>query len=179
MQTLIETSPMKMYFCPSRRRSTAQQGRFLIDYAAVTPTNDLSFTDDPTSQYTAMFRGDAFDISTASNQIYSGVIVRTNWNWTANNFAGAKVGSTEPISLAMVRDGTSSVIMIAEKRLIPAQYDSGAWHDDRGWTDGWDPDIMRLSSAPFGPDMRAPARPELRHHGGHRLSLWVGAAPTA
>jgi len=155
MQMLIESSPMDMYFCPSRRRNARQQNRVLMDYAAATPTNDLSYTDDSGSQYNAMFRGNAFDIGTATKQIYNGVIVRTNWNWAANGGQGDKVGSSSPIILANVKDGTSVTIMIAEKRLIPTQYLGGAWHDDRGWTDGWDPDIMRLTSAPLGPDARA------------------------
>ena len=84
MQTLIETSPMEMYFCPSRRRNAKQQSRVLIDYAAACPTNDLTYTDTATLQYNAFFRGNAWDIGTATNQVYSGVIVRTNWNWAAN-----------------------------------------------------------------------------------------------
>jgi len=155
MQTLIETSPMEMYFCPSRRRNARQQSRVLIDYAAACPTNDLSYTDTATAQYNAFFRGNAFDIGTATNQIYSGVIVRTNWNWAANGGVGDVVGSTSPINLSKVRDGTSQVLMLGEKRLIPAQYDSGAWHDDRGWTDGWDPDILRMTSSRIGPDIQA------------------------
>ena len=157
MQARIESSPMEMYFCPSRRRNARQDTRVLLDYAAATPTNDLSNTDDSGSQYNAFFRGYAFDIGQATNQVYSGAIVRTNWNWAANGGAGASVGSTSPITLSKIKDGTSSTILIGEKRLIPAQYGSGAWHDDRGWTDGWDPDTLRLTSAPFGPDYRAQA----------------------
>jgi prepilin-type processing-associated H-X9-DG protein len=155
MQALIESSPMEMYFCPSRRRNARQQTRVLLDYAAATPSNNLSYTDDSQSQYSSFFRGYAFDIGTATGQRYEGVIVRTNWNWAANGGAGAPVGCTNPISLSHIKDGTSVTLMIAEKRLIPAQYSTGAWHDDRGWTDGWDPDTLRLSSAPFGSDARA------------------------
>jgi prepilin-type N-terminal cleavage/methylation domain-containing protein/prepilin-type processing-associated H-X9-DG protein len=155
MQALIESSPMEMYFCPSRRRNAKQQTRVLIDYAAATPANDMAFTDNSQNQYQTMFRGNAFVIASAANQIYNGVIVRTNWDWQANGGAGATVGSSTPISLSHIKDGTSNTLMIAEKRLIPVQYLTGAWHDDRGWTDGWDPDIMRLSSAPFGSDTRA------------------------
>lgn len=151
MQALIESSAIDMYFCPSRRQISRQANRVLIDYASAHPTNDLSFTDTGSLQYNAMFRGYAFDIGTAQNQTYSGVIVRTNWNWVT----GSKVGSTNPIILANVKDGTSNTLMIAEKRLIPTQYGTGAWHDDRGWTDGWDPDIVRLTSAPLGSDARA------------------------
>ena len=153
MQELIESSSMDMYFCPSRRRNARQDNRVLNDYAAAHPTNDLSFTDDSNLQYNAMFRGYAFDIGTAQNQTYGGVIVRTNWNIATQS----KVGSTSPIILANVKDGTTNTLMISEKRLIPTQYLTGAWHDDRGWTDGWDPDLIRLTSAPFGSDSRAQA----------------------
>jgi len=156
MQTLIESSPMEMYFCPTRRRNARQQNRVLIDYAAATPNNDVfTYTDDSSTQYAVMFRGYAFDIGTATGQTYSGIIVRTNWNWAANGGAGGLVGGTPPIPLTKISDGSSNTLMIAEKRLMPGQYGTGAWHDDRGWTDGWDPDIMRLSSAPFGSDIRA------------------------
>lgn len=153
MQAMIETSMIEMYFCPSRRRPARQQQRVLNDYAAVCPTNDLSYTDTVTTQYNAFYR--LSDVAMANNQIYSGVIVRTNWDRTANSGAGAEVGSTAPINSSKIRDGASQVMMIAEKRLIPAQYGSGAWHDDRGWSDGWSPDTVRLSSAPFGPDIRS------------------------
>src|SRR5436190_11198046 len=56
MQALIEQSPVELYFCPSRRRIARQQGRVLIDYAAMCPTNDLSYTDTTPLQYAAFFR---------------------------------------------------------------------------------------------------------------------------
>ena len=43
-------------------------------------------------------------------------------------------------------------MLIGEKRLIPAKYETGAWYDDRGWTDGWDPDIMRSTFYPLEAD---------------------------
>lgn len=150
-QAKIMGSPLPGYFCPSRRRNASQGARVLMDYAAASPSNTLTDTDDSNSQYNTMFRGYAFDIGQATNQTYNGVIVRTNWNVATGN----SVGSTSPITLSNIKDGTSSTILIGEKRLIPAQYVSGSWHDDRGWTDGWDPDIIRLTSAPFGSDYRA------------------------
>src|SRR3989304_6038784 len=56
-------------------------------------------------------------------------------------------------------DGTSNTFMVGEKRLRPSAWVSGDWHDDRGWTDGWDPDTMRSTgidgsggNARYGPD---------------------------
>jgi prepilin-type N-terminal cleavage/methylation domain-containing protein/prepilin-type processing-associated H-X9-DG protein len=148
-QALITSSPMQMYFCPSRRRNVAVGPCVLIDYAAACPTNDLSNTDDVNSQSNALWRGSIWSV--AYNQTYNGVIVRTNWD----QFTNGKAGCTTPITLSNIKDGTGSTLMIGEKRLIPAQYRTGAWHDDRGWSDGWDPDIIRLTSAPFGPDSHA------------------------
>ena len=51
-------------------------------------------------------------------------------------------------------DGTSNTMMISEKRLKPENYAIGDWHDDRGWSDGWDPDIIRCTGSPLGPDKR-------------------------
>jgi prepilin-type N-terminal cleavage/methylation domain-containing protein/prepilin-type processing-associated H-X9-DG protein len=153
MQTMIQGSVIDMYFCPSRRRNVLRNMRALNDYAAICPTNDLSYTDTTASQFAALFRGS--NVVMATNQIYSGVIVRTNWDRTANGGVGAEVGSTAPINSSKIRDGASQVMMIAEKRLMPIEYGAGAWHDDLGWTNGWSPDIIRLASAPFAPDIRS------------------------
>jgi prepilin-type processing-associated H-X9-DG protein len=44
--------------------------------------------------------------------------------------------------------------MITEKRLAPTTYDAEVyvWHDDRGWSDGWDPDTFRSTTHPVGAD---------------------------
>ena len=68
-----------------------------------------------------------------------GAIVRTNWG---NN---APVGSTNPIGFQHIMDGTSNTLLIGEKRLDVNNYRVGDWHDDRGWTDGWDPDVVRFT----------------------------------
>jgi len=151
-QVDLEQTKREGYFCPTRRRNANQQDRILMDYAASTPSNNLVLENSSSQQFTSFFKGsDAFDIATSSGQSYFGVIIRTNWNWRTQR----DVGSDSPIGLGAVTDGTSNTMMIGEKRLIPYQYLSGAWHDDRGWTDGWDPDVMRLTSAPLGSDGKA------------------------
>lgn len=86
------------------------------------------------------------------NALYDGVIVRTPFRWTgfsAGKVLGDRVknapGATK---FSAITDGTSSTFMIAEKFVRSDVYDStGALHysDDRGWSDGWDADTMRLS----------------------------------
>jgi hypothetical protein len=56
------------------------------------------------------------------------------------------------ISYRRLTDGTSKTLVIGEKRLVPSQYLTGAYHDDRGWSDGWDPDTVRFTMCTFGPD---------------------------
>ena len=46
--------------------------------------------------------------------------------------------------------------MIGEKRLHPNDYRGGQWHDDMGWSDGWDPDQMRATNFPVRPDADDP-----------------------
>jgi hypothetical protein len=46
----------------------------------------------------------------------------------------------------------SNTLVIGETRLIPSLYDWGEWHDDRGWSDGWDPDTLRSTICELGQD---------------------------
>ena len=83
--------------------------------------------------------------------VYDGVIVRTPWTTeavTAAGQVGKAVNSPSPVKFANITDGTSSTFMIAEKFVRGDVYDdTGELHysDDRGWSDGWDADTMRLS----------------------------------
>jgi prepilin-type processing-associated H-X9-DG protein len=61
---------------------------------------------------------------------------------------GKTVRSPRPVKFAGITDGTSNTFMIAEKFVRTDIYDdSGLLHysDDRGWSDGWDADTMRLA----------------------------------
>jgi prepilin-type processing-associated H-X9-DG protein len=79
--------------------------------------------------------------------------VRTPFRWTGNvagKVIGEKaIGSPGPTKFASIIDGTSNTFMIAEKFVRSDVYDAtGSLHysDDRGWSDGWDADTLRLSS---------------------------------
>jgi prepilin-type processing-associated H-X9-DG protein len=75
---------------------------------------------------------------------YRGVIVRS--------------GFGRDCKFASLIDGTSNVLVVAEKMLVSNNYLTGDWHDDRGWTDGWDPDIMRSTACrPFADQQTSPA----------------------
>ena len=53
------------------------------------------------------------------------------------------VNIARPITLAKITDGTSHTFLLGEKYLRSDLYDGGSKSDDKGWTDGWDPDAMR------------------------------------
>ncbi|MGI9456236.1 MAG: DUF1559 domain-containing protein [Aeoliella sp.] len=52
-----------------------------------------------------------------------------------------------------ITDGLSKTMAIGEKHLFTNRYELGDWHDDIGWTDGWDPDIMRYTGYQPSPDV--------------------------
>jgi hypothetical protein len=80
-----------------------------------------------------------------------GVIVRSDF--CALCGAGKqRTGFYTRIGFHQISDGSSHTMVVGEKRLIPALYDFGAWYDDRGWSDGWDPDTIRSTACIPGPD---------------------------
>jgi prepilin-type N-terminal cleavage/methylation domain-containing protein len=118
-----------IYNCPSRRppvivKYNSTLDHALMDYAAAVPgTNG----EDPPS---TMWQGG--DFVEPLNSIYYGVIVR----------AKTKSGLVTP---DRITDGISNTLVFGEKRLATDNYFIGDWHDDRGWTDGWDPDVLRVT----------------------------------
>jgi prepilin-type N-terminal cleavage/methylation domain-containing protein/prepilin-type processing-associated H-X9-DG protein len=126
--TDVERSVIPIYGCPSRGGPRFQDGRVLADYASATPANSPWSWD----QYWA---GDIWG-ETHENFRYKGMIVRAN-----------RLG-TRKSKFRDVTDGLSNTLLVGEKWLRPRLYLSGDWHDDRGWTDGWDPDIVRYTGFP-------------------------------
>jgi prepilin-type N-terminal cleavage/methylation domain-containing protein/prepilin-type processing-associated H-X9-DG protein len=76
---------------------------------------------------------------------YWGVIVRGPYfregteEWFTN--------FTAPVSFARITDGASHTAVVTEKRVNPDWYQSGdSPPDDRGWSDGWDHDTLRVAA---------------------------------
>jgi hypothetical protein len=93
--------------------------------------------------------------------VYDGVIVRTPWRILTGATASAAArgvvvpGAPSAVEPRQVSDGLSNTLVISEKvvrsdlsegNLTPAGI--GSHSDDRGWTDGWDPDIVRFTGYP-------------------------------
>jgi len=57
--------------------------------------------------------------------------------------------------------------MVGEKRLWANRYNTGDWHDDKGWADGWDPDTVRSTNHKVGRDLvhGTPGAPGDRDYG--------------
>jgi prepilin-type processing-associated H-X9-DG protein len=56
------------------------------------------------------------------------------------------------VSVQKITDGMSKTGLICEKRLNVDKYAEHSWHDDRGWSDGWDPDTLRSCACQPRPD---------------------------
>ncbi|MEM7315744.1 MAG: DUF1559 domain-containing protein, partial [Planctomycetota bacterium] len=149
LDLIVRGTPISMYFCPSRRSNTIRQTRrpsaedcsqgcALNDYASASPGgwhdrrrrfNDVQWW---------FWQGQSH-ISASGTRLedmehsmdYRGVITRSYFD--------------KPSKMGHVKDGTSKTIVISEKRLFTNRYLLGDWHDDIGWTDGWDPDIARFT----------------------------------
>jgi prepilin-type N-terminal cleavage/methylation domain-containing protein len=130
-------NPVGEYFCPSRRRITRQGDRVLMDYASATPARD------PNSLGNAndLWQDEIWTVPTPRS--WRGAIIRTPV--TLNGSTWAVNASTQPGGFESIIDGTSNVLFVSEKRLDRRNYFIGDWHDDRGWTDGWDPDVIRCT----------------------------------
>jgi prepilin-type N-terminal cleavage/methylation domain-containing protein len=151
VERVVAVNGVGFYFCPSRRGPTAQFRRYLIDYASSVPTSLR--LDDP--------QGPAFNYS----EYWCGADPHSrNPSGTARCTALGIVARSprfgEATRPAQVADGLSSTMMYGEKWLRTAYYDAGAWYDDRGWTDGYDPDVVRSTSLPPRADHNLPEPPD-------------------
>jgi prepilin-type N-terminal cleavage/methylation domain-containing protein len=127
---VLAQKAVNSYFCPSRRRVSRNGVNVLMDYASATPANAPNSWD----QY---WYGETWTVPV--NSQYWGAITRTGTQ-----------GS--PVGLNAIVDGTSNTLLVSEKRLNKQNYAIGDWHDDRGWTDGWDPDVVRYTGYRPQPD---------------------------
>jgi prepilin-type processing-associated H-X9-DG protein len=72
--------------------------------------------------------------------------------WAAGPYHGLIARNPHRVCAADATDGLSNALAVGEKRLNPARYLAGDVNDDEGWTDGWDNDVIGITSYPFGRD---------------------------
>jgi prepilin-type N-terminal cleavage/methylation domain-containing protein len=177
---------------------------YLIDYAAAVPNRSRGQVGDtlfdswlkPSSQgetagcnqeyFWGSTGGPIFDPpKTATNAAafkdrggFWGVIVRGDF--FNNGTTSYRMGWYEPITFAKLSDGSSNTLVLGEKFLDPGYYQIGDWHDDKGWTDGWDPDTLRSTICTIRADEFIPTamvRPAgFRFGSAHATGMSVGFA---
>jgi prepilin-type processing-associated H-X9-DG protein len=110
------------------------------------------------------------------------VIVRSDLIVTGTGAAAKKtrIGWYDEITFAKISDGSSNTLVLGEKTLDPNLYLVGEWYDDKGWTDGWDPDTLRSTMCTISADKAIPAslvRPAgFRFGSAHTTAMNVGFA---
>ncbi len=93
--------------------------------------------------------GEGAGLTAKARQVYDGVIVRSPWRFISKDPASGNVvgefiaGAPRPIPFARITDGSSHTFLLGEKYVRTDWYGGGSKSDDKGWTDGWDPDTMR------------------------------------
>ncbi len=155
----MQNALVEMYFCPSRRpptRNPAPGSPFwLMDYASATTGNQSPVSTFYLNEGIGFWgcSGCIWQVSAVSSRgyHYMGLIVRTDWDDVSN--PPRKPGNTSPVTPGQVPDGLSNTLLIGEKRLLSSRYELGDWHDDRGWSDGWDPDTIRSTAFPVRRDI--------------------------
>jgi prepilin-type N-terminal cleavage/methylation domain-containing protein/prepilin-type processing-associated H-X9-DG protein len=141
---VLRTHGVAIFVCPSRRTNGfLSTGNYTIDYAAATPANAPGSWDQ-------FWHGDIWGgySGTWSSGAYRGVIARGGLWTPTGRWYGSKVTMTS------ISDGTTNTLLLSEKQLNPQAYVNGDWHDDAGWADGWDPDVIRYTGFTPNPDSR-------------------------
>jgi prepilin-type N-terminal cleavage/methylation domain-containing protein len=172
----VKQMTFPFYFCPSRRGPTRNMTDVnpgfmhgLMDYASATPSK---VSDDSVAMEDFWKGSDFFRVQ---GKTYLGIVIRTQ--------------ACSPIGFNDIKDGTSKTLLISEKFLPLDNYDgsgpvSGGQirmfeGDDRGWSDGWDFDIVRSTGVPPSGDYSFPAdeygRPDVRW----KERIMFGSAHTA
>ena len=171
-QAQLQAAQVALYVCPSRRSVANRSSTngvaptfFPVDYAGAQPCTvqcppGSPGCPAPTTRYNPLDsvplaktgyvanqlsfwggkNGAVADASAMDNQVYDGVIVRSAWRFASKTFA---TNVPRPTKFAKITDGTSHTFMVGEKYVRSDLYEGGSKSDDKGWTDGWDPDAMR------------------------------------
>jgi prepilin-type N-terminal cleavage/methylation domain-containing protein len=172
---VVKDQALPFYFCPSRRGPTnnAQQTdagfrNGLMDYASATPSRLPTNT-------TSMIEFWKGEVWNTIPLMYYGMVIRTA---TCERFGVDNVHAiTGPlhkpkckcpiIAFNDVKDGLSKTLLVGEKFLPLDNYDGSGpvfqgqvrlfGGDDRGWSDGWDFDIVRSTGVQPKADYPIPA----------------------
>jgi prepilin-type N-terminal cleavage/methylation domain-containing protein/prepilin-type processing-associated H-X9-DG protein len=102
-----------------------------------------------------MVRGTGQD---AYGAIFDGVIVRTPFRVGGVGGGTALSGCPKAVEPGEITDGLSNTLLVSEKYVRSDMYEgllpngTSPYSDDKGWTDGWDPDALRSTGLAPVPD---------------------------
>lgn len=163
----LRSTPIPMYFCPSRRppQQNPINQAWLMDYAGLTTAasrgqtaGTVSFDDllangsgcersygmwGTTSGFVNDHSPRSADFLRTAYAGFYGVFVRTSYFVNINTGIGSELDYGPPTTIARIEDGTSNTAMVTEKRIRLDLLDEQPAWDDRGWSDGWDYDTMK------------------------------------
>jgi len=123
----VRKTPVKIYYCPTRRAPGLYNGVGTIDYAAAHP--------------------DKVPIPRGPGGKYSGDPVGTLLMTNPMGLHGVISARTLKVTFASITDGTSNTIMIAEKFIRPMNYLGGERGDLMGWAEYGGLDTCRSSTS--------------------------------
>ncbi len=123
----VRKTPVKTYYCPTRRPAGLYNGVGTIDYAAAHP-DMVPLPRDPGGKY----QGDP-----------EGTLLMSN----PNGLHGVISAMSPKVTFASVTDGTSNTFMIAEKFIRPKNYAGGEPGDRMGWAEYGGLDTCRSSTS--------------------------------
>jgi len=133
----VRKTPVKVYYCPSRRPAGVYNGVATIDYAAAHP-DSVPLPCGPGGRY----QGDP-----------EGTLLMTN----PNGLHGVISAREFKVTFASITDGSSNTLMIAEKFIRPMNYRGGESGDRMGWAEYGGLDTCR-SSTTLDPWIANPSR---------------------
>ena len=141
----IASNGVPYYFCPSRRSGAKSKNRYLMDYASSVPTHrNLDSTVPPVFNEEEYWCGPP----TSGKLDAHSHNLNNEYTCTALGIIARAPRFGSATKVREVIDGLTSTMMYGEKWIRTSVYETGAWYDDRGWTDGYDPDVVRSTALP-------------------------------
>jgi prepilin-type processing-associated H-X9-DG protein len=134
-------TPNPIFFCPSRRSPMT----IVENYDPSQGDAGTSYFDHLPQPHPSQIVFALCDYA-ASNLDNTGVVVRTSGSTL---YGPAPLGNTR---IAQITDGTSSTLLVADKRLNLALLGQPQEDDSQGYTTGFDENTMRTTNLPPAPD---------------------------